>query len=74
LHQVEPLKAECQHFLDCIENNVTPRTDGINGMEVVKVLEAADTSLRNHGSLVRMSKNDHLYVETCIPTKHMTGY
>lgn len=63
LHQVEPLKEECQHFLDCIENNVTPRTDGINGLEVVKVLEAAETSLRKHGSLVRVSKIDQPFVE-----------
>ncbi len=63
LHQVEPLRAECQHFLDCIENNVTPRTDGINGLEVVKVLEAAETSLMKHGSLVRVSKIDHIYVD-----------
>ncbi len=63
LHQVEPLKAECQHFLDCIENNVTPRTDGINGMEVVKVLEAAETSLKKHGNLVRVGKINNLYVE-----------
>ncbi len=62
LHQVEPLRAECQHFLDCIEENVPPRTDGINGLEVVKVLEAAETSLKKGGSLVRLSKIDHVHV------------
>ncbi len=56
LHQVEPLKAECQHFLDCIENNVTPITDGKNGLEVVKVLEAAEISLSRQGGLVKLDE------------------
>jgi Predicted dehydrogenases and related proteins len=31
LKQSEPLKVECQHFLDCIKNNVRPDTDGLGG-------------------------------------------
>lgn len=37
----ESLKVECQHFLDCIQKRSTPLTDGQNGADVVKVLEAA---------------------------------
>jgi len=40
--EIEPLKLECQHFLSCIQNKTTPRTDGNNGYEVVKILEEAD--------------------------------
>lgn len=40
--EIEPLKLECQHFLTCIEEGFTPRSDGTNGYEVVKILEDAD--------------------------------
>jgi predicted dehydrogenase len=43
----EPLKAECQHFIDCIQNDKTPITDGQEGLSVVRVLEAAQRSLNN---------------------------
>jgi len=45
----EPLKEECQHFLDCIKNNKTPRSDGKSGLRVVKIIEAAQKSLKNDG-------------------------
>lgn len=38
----EPLKVECQHFLDCIESGQSPRTDGREGLRVLQVLDAAD--------------------------------
>ena len=41
----EPLKSECKHFVDCIINGKNPLTDGENGLEVVKVLEAAQKHL-----------------------------
>ena len=34
----EPLKAECQHFLDSIKNSTKPLTDGLEGVNVLKVL------------------------------------
>ena len=40
--EIEPLKLECQHFLSCIENKIKPRSDGLNGYEVVKILEDAE--------------------------------
>ena len=45
----EPLKLECQHFLDSIMQGTDPRSGGRNGLEVVKVLEAAQVSLMNGG-------------------------
>ena len=45
----EPLKVECDHFVDCVKRGVSPNSDGHSGLRVVKVLEAADRSLKNHG-------------------------
>ena len=55
IQQEEPLKAECQHFLDCIENGVTPLTSGHRGLELVRILEAASASLKGHGAPVTFS-------------------
>jgi UDP-2-acetamido-3-amino-2,3-dideoxy-glucuronate N-acetyltransferase len=41
----EPLKLECQHFLDCVATGETPRTGGREGLRVLKVLQAAQDSL-----------------------------
>ena len=40
--EIEPLKLECQHFLNCIEHDKTPRSDGENGYMIVKILEEAE--------------------------------
>ena len=53
--QTEPLRVECQHFIDCIKNNGTPETSGIDGLRVVQILEAASESLRRDGALVSLS-------------------
>ncbi|HEV7923785.1 MAG TPA: Gfo/Idh/MocA family oxidoreductase, partial [Verrucomicrobiae bacterium] len=50
--QEEPLKAECQHFLECIQQGKAPLTDGNQGLELVKILEASSESLRRGGSPV----------------------
>ena len=41
----EPLVEECRHFLECVATGSTPRTDGAEGLRVLRVLEAADRSL-----------------------------
>jgi predicted dehydrogenase len=46
----EPLRVECNHFLDCIQRRTSPETDGHEGLNVVNVIEAAEESLRNGGS------------------------
>ena len=48
----EPLKAETEHFIDCVLNGRRPRSDGLAGLRVVSVLESADASLRQNGTLV----------------------
>jgi predicted dehydrogenase len=44
----EPLKAECAHFIDCIVRGVAPRTDGAEGLRVLKVLHAAEQALADN--------------------------
>lgn len=46
----EPLKLECEHFVQSIESNSRPLTDGLHGMQVVQILEAAQESM-NRGSV-----------------------
>ncbi len=46
IEESEPLRVECEHFIECVRNGVTPHTDGLNGLRVVSVLEAANASLR----------------------------
>lgn len=50
----EPLKLECQHFIDCILNNKIPRSDGEDGLKVVRVLNAAQESLKQGGMPVNL--------------------
>ena len=45
LPPVEPLEAECAHFLHCVRERATPRTDGQEGLRVLRVLEASQRSL-----------------------------
>jgi predicted dehydrogenase len=54
LPALEPLRLECQHFVDCIREDRTPLSDGHDGMRVGKVLEAGDESLRRDGELIRL--------------------
>jgi predicted dehydrogenase len=42
---VEPLRLECEHFIECLRAGATPRSDGISGLRVVRVLEALQRSL-----------------------------
>ncbi|KJJ84841.1 oxidoreductase domain-containing protein [Candidatus Omnitrophus magneticus] len=46
---VEPLRVECRHFLECIKENKKPFTDGESGLEVVRILEKAQESLKQGG-------------------------
>lgn len=55
LSQDEPLKTECRHFLDCVRDRKTPKTDGENGLQVLKILHLASDSVRRHGQPVSFS-------------------
>ncbi|MBV8159824.1 MAG: Gfo/Idh/MocA family oxidoreductase [Acidimicrobiia bacterium] len=45
LDPVEPLRVECQHFLSCVATGATPRTDGYEGLRVLRVLKAAGDAM-----------------------------
>jgi predicted dehydrogenase len=55
IRQEEPLKTECQHFLDCIESGAEPLTGGDAGLELVQILEAASKSLKQQGAPIPMA-------------------
>lgn len=50
----EPLHNECAHFIECVQEGKCPRTDGENGLRVIRVLEAAQESLACQGKVVRI--------------------
>jgi predicted dehydrogenase len=45
--QTEPLEVACKHFISCIQSGERPITDGVAGLRVVELLEAAETSMKN---------------------------
>ena len=51
LEKTSPLEKQCLHFLDCIEKRKDPLTNGKNGYEGVKILEAAQKSLKKDGKV-----------------------
>lgn len=59
----EPLKEECQHFLDCIAKNTLPKTDGNEGLRVLRVLSASEESLNQNdkGILLGEDKSRERY-------------
>jgi UDP-2-acetamido-3-amino-2,3-dideoxy-glucuronate N-acetyltransferase len=49
LDSQEPLRAECQHFLDCVRSRTAPVSDGQEGLRVLRVLDACQRALHNGG-------------------------
>jgi predicted dehydrogenase len=54
LDNVEALKIEAEHFVECIRNGSKPLSDGESGLRVVRILEAASASLAQHGQPVAL--------------------
>ena len=52
----EPLKEELKHFIECISERKTPKTDAIEGLRVLKVLETANESIKNSQSATAASQ------------------
>jgi len=50
--RTEALKKVCQHFIDCIQKDSKPITDGVAGLNVVRILEASQRSMKNRGQEV----------------------
>ena len=56
IDESEPLKLECEHFLECVAANSKPRTDGEEGLRVLRVLEAAEQSMRCRSAVQEIEK------------------
>ncbi len=54
IEPTEALKMEAGYFVDCVRNNKKPFNDGEAGLRVVRMLEAADKSLRQKGRVIRL--------------------
>ncbi|MFH1313607.1 MAG: Gfo/Idh/MocA family oxidoreductase [Candidatus Eisenbacteria bacterium] len=57
INEVEPLKSECTHFIECIGNGVCPKTDGRAGLAVVKVVERACESAKLGGAPLSLERS-----------------
>jgi predicted dehydrogenase len=67
----EPLKLECQHFIDCMRDRKTPLSDAQDGLRVIRILQAAQESMEhdgvpipirgNHNGNLRSATSDKLY-------------
>ena len=55
LDPTEALQREALHFIDCIQHNKQPETDGHAGLRLLGVVEAAERSLRARGRLVEIA-------------------
>ncbi len=58
LPQAEPLRVECQQFLECMANGKQPLTDGREGLKVLKILNASQRSLDQGGLKVGLGADD----------------
>ena len=52
----EPLKAECEHFLKCVDQGMKPKTDGEEGLRVLQVLQASQASLDQNSSNIPITQ------------------
>jgi predicted dehydrogenase len=52
IDKIEPLRAACEHFIDCIRTGGKPRVDALAGLAVVQMLEAAERSIAEGGKPV----------------------
>jgi predicted dehydrogenase len=59
IKQEEPLKTECQHFLDCIRSGTDPMSSGEQGLRLVRILESASVSLKNGGAPVSLMEAEN---------------
>ena len=54
----EPLKAECQHFLECVTEKRMPKTDGREALRVLEVLRASQESLNQNGCKITVGQGN----------------
>ena len=64
---------ECQHFLDAIRHGRKPLTDGTDGRELIRVLEAASASLRHGGARINVHANADPLIANSQPACETAG-
>lgn len=52
INEYEALSSECGHFIESIKENKTPKSDGLSGLRVIRIIEAAEESLKQEGKAV----------------------
>ena len=67
VEMAEPLKLECQHFVDCVRDHAQPISDARDGLRVVRILEAAQRSLERDGLPISL-RETHDKVHTPVST------
>lgn len=58
VQQVEALKAELAYFHECLSTNTRPFNDGVAGLRIVKLLEAAELSVKNRGKSIQLRSDE----------------
>jgi predicted dehydrogenase len=58
VEHTEALKTELEYFVECVETNQTPINDGQAGWRVVRMLEAANESVKNRGAMVELRQEE----------------
>ncbi len=59
---MEPLRIECRHFLECLESRRKPKTDGLSGLGVLKVLDACQRSLEIGGDNISITSGANYFI------------
>ncbi len=59
IEEKEPLKSECEHFIECVDTRKQPRTDGNNGLRILKILEACQDSLKENGKVYDFTNKEN---------------
>ena len=61
INSAEPLKLECEHFINCVKGRTQPRSDGRDGLKVLAILTAAQESMEKGGVPVEVSPGAYNY-------------
>jgi hypothetical protein len=55
----EPLKLECQHFIECVRDRKVPLSDTQDELRVIRILQAAQESMERDGEPIRIRRNNN---------------
>ena len=73
LPQSEPLRLQCEHFLHCLTSGHSPITDGQEGLRVLKILNASQRSVDQHGARISLQPGSQPLTAVSRPTLAVTS-